>query len=106
MKIFKLQESGSRSMGFPTLEKYFQHESDAKKAFDEKIKEYRKTEELANKRDLDGSEPIRIINEPESFGQKVLKEAWISVWDSCQTDCGEEWDIGSVQIEIIEIDVA
>ncbi|RUS41939.1 hypothetical protein [Cohnella sp. AR92] len=106
MIIYKLQESGSRSMGFPTLEKYFQHQKDALIAFDAKIKEYRKSKELAKKKDLDGGKPIKIFENPESFQTKVLKEAWISVWDCCRTDCGEEWDIESVHLEIIEIEVA
>jgi len=52
LNIYKIEESGSSSMGFTTFEKYFQHEADARKEFDQKIKEYRKSKELAKKSDL------------------------------------------------------
>ena len=107
MEIYKIEESGSRSMGFTTFEKYFQHEADARKAFDAKIKEYRKNGELAKKSDLDGENPIRIKENPESFGKKVLREAWISVWDRYDIpEEGTDWDIGSLRLQIIVIDVA
>ncbi|WP_411552216.1 hypothetical protein [Paenibacillus lautus] len=109
MKIYRLQESGSRSMGFTTFEKYFQHESDAKKAFDEKIKEYRKSKDLVKRSDLDGQKPIRIDDNPRRFGIKknVVKEAFIAVWDEFHIpEEGTEYDIGSLHLEIIEIEVA
>ena len=107
MEIYKIEESGSRSMGFTTFEKYFQHEADARKAFDQKIKDYRKSGELAKKRDLDGKSPIQIKENPKSFGQKVLLEAWVAVWDRYDIpEEGTEWDIGSLRLQIIVIDVA
>lgn len=110
MKIYRLQESGSRSMGFTTYEKYFQHEADARKAFDEKIKEYRRSKDLAKKSDLDGQKPIRIDNNPQRFGsvkKNVVIEAFIAVWDEFHIpEEGTEYDIGSLHLEIIEIEVA
>jgi hypothetical protein len=60
MKIYKIDESGSRTMGFTCYEKHYLHKADAIKAFDEKIKAYRKSKELAKKSDLDGENPIKI----------------------------------------------
>lgn len=105
MKIYKLEESGSRTMGIPSFEKFFEDESDARKAFDAKIQEYRKSGDLAKKSDLDGNQPIRIQENPQWFGRKVLREAWASVWDSWETDCGTEHDIGSLRLQIIEVEV-
>jgi len=107
LNIYKIEESGSSSMGFTTFEKYFQHEADARKEFDQKIKEYRKSKELAKKSDLDGKNPIQIKENPESFGRKVLREAWVAVWDRYDIpEEGTEWDIGSLRLQILVIDVA
>lgn len=107
MKIYKIEESGSASMGFTTFEKYFQHEADARRAFEQKIKEYRKSGDVVKKSDLDGKNPIQIKENPESFGRKVLRQAWVAVWDRYDIpEGGTEWNIGSIQLKIIVIDVA
>ncbi|MEK3867659.1 hypothetical protein MHH60_29775 [Paenibacillus sp. FSL H7-0716] len=106
MKIYKIEESGSRTMGFACYEKYYQHKADALKAFDEKIKGYRKSKELAKKSDLDGENPIKIEKDAEKLRGEAIAEAWIAVWDRYDIpEEGTEWDIGSMRVQVIEIEV-
>ncbi|BBI32469.1 hypothetical protein [Cohnella abietis] len=103
--VYKLEETGSQTMGFASMERYFLNQKDAVKAFISKIKEYRKSEDLASKKDLDGKKPIKITENPKSFGgHKVIKEAWASVWDSYTIpEEGTEWEIGSLRLQVLEI---
>lgn len=102
MEAFRL--SISDMMGFPIEEKFYLSKEKALEKFEEKLEEYRKSEDLASDEDAkEGNLSDKAISIKEEHGNTV-KSAMICLWYKCSYEYEEyETTVNHLELEKIEI---